>query len=88
MDIETLRSTVRRIVGELSPLGPRQARPQDRLVDELGYDSLGVIELSLRLEQEFDLGQENGPEGHPDITTVADIEDFVAQRLSASTDVV
>jgi acyl carrier protein len=87
MDIDLLRSTVRRIVGELAPLGPRQARPTDRLSEDLGYDSLGVIELSLRLEQEFGLVPESGPEGHPDIATVADIEEFVAQQLIAPSDV-
>ena len=83
MDNGTSRAQVRRIVGEMSPLGAREANSGDRLVEDLGYDSLAVIELSLRIEQEFtlvDLG--TGPTA--DITTVQDIEDFVVQQQAAS----
>ena len=48
MDNGTSRAQVRRIVGEMSPLGAREANSGDRLVEDLGYDSLAVIELSLR----------------------------------------
>lgn len=85
MDSSTLRSKVREIVGEMSPLGAREAGSEDRLVEELGYDSLAVIELSLRIEQDFDLNA-LAAGGTPDITTVKDIEDFVEERVTASTD--
>ena len=85
MDNGTSRAQVRRIVGEMSPLGAREANSGDRRVEDLGYDSLAVIELSLRIEQEFtlvDLG--TGPTA--DITTVKDIEDFVVQQQAAPSD--
>src|SRR5690606_28512113 len=85
MDNGTSRAQVRRIVGEMSPLGAREANSGDRHVEDLGYDSLAVIELSLRIEQEFtlvDLG--TGPTA--DITTVKDIEDFVVQQQAAPSD--
>ncbi|MGA5798088.1 acyl carrier protein [Streptomyces cellulosae] len=85
MDNGTSRAQVRRIVGEMSPLGACEANSGDRLVEDLGYDSLAVIELSLRIEQEFtlvDLG--TGPTA--DITTVKDIEDFVVQQQAAPSD--
>ncbi|WNI17998.1 acyl carrier protein [Actinacidiphila sp. ITFR-21] len=85
MDSSTLRSNVRQIVGEMSPLGAREAKSDDRLVEELGYDSLAVIELSLRIEQDFALDTE-ATGGTPDITTVKDIEDFVEARVAAPTD--
>jgi acyl carrier protein len=85
MDSSTLRAQVRRIVGEMSPLGAREARSEDRLVEELGYDSLAVIELSLRIEQEFTL-IDLGAGATPDITTVKDIEDFVDHQQAAPSD--
>ncbi|HEY5835814.1 acyl carrier protein [Streptomyces sp.] len=85
MDSSTLRGKVRQIVGEMSPLGAREADSGDRLVEELGYDSLAVIELSLRIEQDFQLNALTSG-GTPDITTVKDIEDFVEERVAASTD--
>ena len=85
MDSSTVRSKVRQIVGEMSPLGAREAASEDRLIEELGYDSLAVIELSLRMEQEFALEPATGS-GTPDITTVKDIEDFVEAQAAASTD--
>jgi acyl carrier protein len=85
MDSSTLRGKVRQIVGEMSPLGAREADSGDRLVEELGYDSLAVIELSLRIEQDFELTALTSG-GTPDITTVKDIEDFVEERVTASTD--
>ncbi|MFJ6897045.1 acyl carrier protein [Streptomyces hokutonensis] len=85
-DNSTLRAQVRRIVGEMSPLGAREARSEDRLVEELGYDSLAVIELSLRIEGEFPLA-DLGSKATPDITTVKDIEDFVDQeQVTAASD--
>ncbi|NGN67985.1 acyl carrier protein [Streptomyces sp. A7024] len=84
MDSTTLRETVRTIVGEMSPLGNRAAHPADRLVEDLGYDSLAVIELSIRIEQDFALRLTPTESATtPDVKTVADIETFVAERMPA-----
>lgn len=85
MDSTALRAKVREIVGEMSPLGAREANSDDRLIEELGYDSLAVIELSLRIEQDFALATVSTG-GTPDIATVKDIEDFVEERATAATD--
>jgi acyl carrier protein len=83
MDSTELRTKVRQVVGEMSPLGPREAQSTDRLAEELGYDSLAVIELSLRIEQEFAVGA-TSTAGTPDISTVADIEDLVERAAAAA----
>jgi acyl carrier protein len=85
MDSTVLREHVRRVVGEMSPLGLREARSEHLLVDDLGYDSLAVIELSLRIEQDFALTSV-ATGGTPDIKTVKDIEDFVEERAVAPAD--
>lgn len=81
MENQDLRVRVREVVGQMSPLGPRPAQPGDRLVDDLGYDSLAVIELSLQLEADFGLKAMTG-DATADIVTVADIEDLI-ERTAA-----
>jgi len=73
---ETLRNDVRRLIGEMSPLGSRTATSTDRLVEDLGYDSLAVIELSLQLESQFSLKPMSQDDATA-ITTVGDIEELV-----------
>jgi acyl carrier protein len=85
MDGSTLRAAVRRVIGEMSPLGQRQADSGDRLIEDLGYDSLAMIELSLRMEQEFSL-QAAQPEETLGIKTVKDLEDFVEQNAGTPAD--
>jgi acyl carrier protein len=83
MDSNTLRASVRDVVGAMSPLGKRTATSTDRLVDDLGYDSLAVIELSLQIESQFGL-KSVGEDDAGDITTVADVEDLVERMISAA----
>jgi acyl carrier protein len=84
MDTENLREQVRTTIGGMSPLGTRAARSTDRLVEDLGYDSLAMIELSLQLESQFGLSELSQDDAE-DITTVRDIEDLV-ERMSAGTE--
>lgn len=70
---------VRELVGEMSPLGARTAAPDDRVVEDLGYDSVAILELALALEVEFDL-QAIAEEQAVDLVTVGDIEALVGRR--------
>jgi len=81
MQNEMLRRQVRQVIGEMSPLGRRIAQSSNRLVEDLGYDSLAVIELSLRIESQFGLTS-LGQDEAGDITTVSDVEDLV-ERMTA-----
>jgi acyl carrier protein len=72
---------VRELVGAMSPLGSRTAKPSDRVVDDLGYDSVAILELALALEVEFDL-QAIGEEQAVDLVTVGDIEELVGRLTS------
>ncbi|GAA2117192.1 hypothetical protein GCM10009759_63370 [Kitasatospora saccharophila] len=82
---ETIGAQVRKLVGEMSPLGARTAQSDDRLVEDLGYDSLAVIELSLQLEATFAL-QPMAQGTAVDITTVGGIERLVEEALGAPAD--
>jgi acyl carrier protein len=85
MDREALRSGVREVIGDMSPLGKRTALSTDRLADDLGYDSLAVIELSLQIESRFGLTAV-GQDDATDIETVGDVEDLVERMAAAGID--
>ncbi len=87
MQSETLRAQVRAVVGEMSPLGSRSAESTDRLVEDLGYDSLAIIELSLQLESQFAL-KSIGQGAAADITTVGDVEQLVETVADATAEAV
>jgi acyl carrier protein len=73
---EEIRLQVREIAAAMSPLGKRTVQSSDRLVEDLGYDSLAIVELSLQIESRLGLtalAQDDGA----DVVTVADIEELV-----------
>ena len=75
MDDE-MGSRIRAVVGQMSPLGPREARPEDRMTEDLGFDSLATMELTAALEEEFGL-EPIDEEAAMDVVTVADLERLV-----------
>jgi acyl carrier protein len=54
-------------------------RPEDRLREDLGLDSLAMIELLFKIEEHFDLEIPN--EDLSRITTVADVTAYVEEKL-------
>jgi acyl carrier protein len=46
---------VHAIIGRLCPHGEREISPTDRIVDDLGYHSVKLVELTIELEAEFDV---------------------------------
>ena len=55
--------------------------PQDRLREDLGLDSLAMIELLFKIEEHFDLEIPN--EDLSRVTTVADVTAYVEEKLGA-----
>src|SRR5687767_3361317 len=58
-----------------------KVRPEDRLREDLGLDSLAMIELLFKIEEHFDLEIPN--EDLSRITTVADVTAYVEEKLGA-----
>jgi len=58
---------------------PASIRPGDRLREDLGLDSLAMIELLFKVEEHFDLEIPN--EDLTRITTVADVTAYVEEKL-------
>jgi acyl carrier protein len=80
---DTIPTRVRRIVARLSTVGDREITGDDRLVQDLGLNSMTLIELSVLLESEFDLDVIDGEQAGS-LVTVADLENLVtAARAEA-----
>lgn len=75
-----VRSLIGEIVLELAPSADRPAGGEVKLVDELEYTSLALLELAFTLEDEFDLPPID-EETARTIVLVRDVEDFVVNGL-------
>jgi acyl carrier protein len=76
---EEVRALVREAVASLAPARPAAVEGGQRIVEDLGYNSLTVLELVFALEEELDASlMEDGAAGF--ITTVDDIERYILGR--------
>ena len=80
---EDLRKAVRAIIIELAPEPDGQSAPEGRLVDDLGYHSLALLELAFALEDEFDLQPIDEPTARR-ITTLMDVENHVVSEFRST----
>ena len=46
---------IERVLREVAPLPPRPLRPDDRLVEDLGLDSMALVNAVVALEEAFGL---------------------------------
>lgn len=58
MTVEAQETQVRKILSNLTNIPPASIRPQDRLREDLGLDSVGSMELLSMLAEEFDIDVE------------------------------
>ena len=71
------KDTVIHLIAELMGVPSESVNPTDNLVDDLGSDSLHLIEILMGLEEEFDI-EISDEEFGDNIKTVQDIIDFVS----------
>ncbi|MFJ5048587.1 hypothetical protein [Streptomyces sp. NPDC088719] len=77
-----VRNHIRKLVGNLSPLkGVPEARPDQVLREELGYDSVRQVELTFLLEELFAFDS-HVIDGAPLLETVSDLENFTLDAIS------
>jgi acyl carrier protein len=67
-------------VADLAPAQDGPIEPGARLVEDLGYHSLALLELAFALEDEFDLEQIDEATARK-VTTVQAVLDLVLERL-------
>ncbi|MBV9447203.1 MAG: hypothetical protein JO345_15080 [Streptosporangiaceae bacterium] len=77
-----VRTLVRSMVIELSPERDESAGAGARLIEDLAYNSLALVELAFTLEDEFDLSPIDETTARQ-ITTLRAVQDHVVTELAA-----
>lgn len=76
---EQVLDVVRQVVGEQVGIASQQIREQDRLINDLGCDSLDVVEINMEVEEHFDITSPDDVDVQA--ITVGEIVDGVLQLL-------
>lgn len=76
-----LRQTVWRLILELAPSSASVPNEHTRLVEDLGYHSLALLELAFALEDEFALPAMDAEQAQK-ISTMLDVEAYVRTALA------
>lgn len=79
---DEIRETIRTIVLELAPEPDRTLGDDARLMDDLAYHSLALMELAFTLEDEFDLLPVDEATGRA-IQRISDVQEHVLNELRA-----
>lgn len=74
---KSVESKVREIVVEQLAVKPEQVTPEAKFIEDLGADSLDVVELVMALEEEF--GNEIPDEEAEKLTTVGDVIKYIEE---------
>ena len=69
---------IRRLVAEQLGVESNEVTPQASILDDLGADSLDVVELVMAIEEKFDI--ELPDEAIETMRTIGDVESYVAQH--------
>jgi acyl carrier protein len=77
-----IQERVRGLVVEAAPIEVGRVHGAMTLTDDLGYDSLSLLELMSLLEAEFGLPPVDGDFRH--VRTLQDAEDMVRRALAAT----
>ena len=72
---------IKQIIAEQLGLNEDEILDEDSLIDDLGADSLDIVELVMAMEEEFEM--EIPDEDAEKISTVKDVVDYVKKRTQA-----
>jgi acyl carrier protein len=72
---------IRGLVSEQLGVDPAVLNAEANILEDLGADSLDVIELVMAIEEAFDI--EISDEDAESIRTIGDVEKYVADKLAA-----
>ncbi len=74
-----IEEKVKEIIAEQLGIEVDQIKPESKFVDDLGADSLDVVELIMAFEEAFDI--EIPDEDAEKIQTVKDVIDYIQSKL-------
>lgn len=85
-DREALQNAVREIIIALCPEDVKDMQDSSRLVDDLGYHSLAMVELAFAIEDKFDI-EPIDQDTASGIQTVGDILSYVTAEVEKLSEV-
>jgi acyl carrier protein len=77
-----IASRIRKLVAEQLGVDPDSVGPESSILDDLGADSLDVVELVMAIEDEFDI--EVPDEDAETMRTIGDVERYVARHTTTT----
>ncbi|RUM60474.1 MAG: acyl carrier protein [Persephonella sp.] len=77
--VNNIEEKVKEIIAEQLGIEVDQIKPESKFVDDLGADSLDVVELIMAFEEAFDI--EIPDEDAEKIQTVKDVIDYIQAKL-------
>ena len=80
MTMEDIFKTMQDLIAEQFAIDADEISMDSSFVDDLGADSVDLVELVMAMEEEFDMG-EAGEDELAGLKTVGDAVNFVASRL-------
>ncbi|MDQ7056364.1 acyl carrier protein [Persephonella sp.] len=73
-----MEERIKEIIADQLGIDVEQIKPESKFVDDLGADSLDVVELIMAFEEEFDV--EIPDEDAEKIQTVGDVIEYIKQK--------
>ena len=80
MSVEEIFQTMRNLVAEQFAMDPAEITMETSFEEDLGADSVDLVELVMAMEEEFDMG-EAGEDELTGLKTVGDAVNYVASKL-------
>jgi acyl carrier protein len=81
-----LKAVIRKVIADKAGIEIEKLKPEDHIVDDLGIDSLGVMEMTMQLEAELGLEDDSinlDALFEADIEfKVENVEEFIIKLLS------
>lgn len=80
MDINEIKEKIRTFLVDEMEIDPAKIVPEARLKEDMGIDSLEVVDIVVLVEQEF--GFKMRPENFKELKTFEQFCQFIAQRIA------
>ncbi len=77
----TMHPKVKDIIVEQLGVDPEKVKPEASFIDDLGADSLDIVELVMTMEEEFDI--EIPDEDAEKLKTVHDVQEYLTKKGKA-----
>lgn len=79
--VATLNPKIKDIIVEQLGVDPEKVKTEASFIDDLGADSLDIVELVMAMEEEFDL--EIPDEDAEKLKTVSDVQEYLGKKGKA-----